>query len=379
MADSTVPGMPKPPGAGKDGARQRTRPATTASAPRRPRRMLVISDAWHPQVNGVVRTYENLVREVESLGTEIRVIGPGDFPRRFAMPSYPEIELAVAPARRLGELIGTDRETAVHIAVEGPLGWAARRHCLRHGLAFTTAFHTDFPAYAALRTPAPLRPAVRRTAIALLRRFHAPAAAVFVATASLAATLRGWGFGQPFVELVRGVDTALFHPAPPRPARPRPVLLFVGRVAVEKNIEAFLALDLPADKMVVGDGPLLEVLRARHPDVRFPGVLTGAALAEAYRQADCFVFPSRTDTFGMVLVEAMASGLPIAAHDATGPRDIVTRPELGAIDEDLATAVRRALAAPGTPQDRHRAARERFCWPAVGRCFLDHAFGPNPP
>lgn len=338
-----------------------------------PQRILIVTDAWIPQVNGVVRSYENIRQHLQAQGATVAVIGPDAFPS-VALPGYPEIPLALAPARRLAALIEDFDPEAVHIAVEGPLGWAARAHCLRRGRRFSTAFHTNFPAYAALRTPAPLRSTVERMTVSLTRRFHAPAAFTYVATASVEAQLRRWGFAGRLPRLSRGVDSARFHPGPERPADDPPVLLYVGRVAPEKNVEAFLRLAPaeigPARKVVVGDGPQLAALRRRYPEVEFTGVLTGAALAAAYRAADVFVFPSRTDTFGIVLIEAMASGLPVAALDTPGPRDIIAGdPRLGAVEGDLAAAVRRALAAPGTRADRHRLARERYDWAEVAAGF----------
>ena len=337
------------------------------------KRILIVSDAWHPQVNGVVRTYESIAAELERQGCAVRVIGPGDF-RTLALPNYPEIALAVAPYRRLVRMIEEFAPDAVHLAVEGPLGWAARRWCLRTATPYSTAFHTNFPAYAALRSPRPLRPPVTRLTIAALRRFHDPARLIHVATPSVEALLRGWGFTNRMVRLSRGVDVTLFHPGPPRPTADPPVMLYVGRIAPEKNLDEFLALPQPGRKVVVGDGPARAALARRFPGAEFRGTLIGADLAHAYREADVFVFPSRTETFGIVLIEALASGLPIAAHDAPGPRDILAGDtRLGAIDDDLGRAVTRALAAPGSRADRHAIARRRYSWAQVAQDFRDHA------
>ncbi len=345
--------------------------------PQARQRILIVTDAWHPQVNGVVRSYEYLIREFEALGHVTRVISPQDF-RRMPLPGYPEIELALLPYRKLARMIAQFQPTLVHIAVEGPLGWAARRYCLRHGQPFSTAFHTNFPAYVALRAPSWLRPWIEGGTLACLRRFHHAARHIHVATPSMEQALRDWGFGTPLVRLSRGVD-AIFGPDPdPRP-KSEPVLLYVGRVAPEKSVTSFLSLTEAqigrARKVVVGDGPALAELRAAHPDVTFTGTLTGSALAQAYRMADLFVFPSRTDTFGMVLVEALASGLAIAAHDVPGPRDIVTRPELGALDDDLGRAITRALASPGSRASRAAHARATYDWAAVAADFLRHDVG----
>ncbi|MRH20776.1 glycosyltransferase [Rhodovulum strictum] len=350
----------------------RARPAAppARTRPAGPLRILIVSDAWQPQVNGVVRTYENLTARLSGAGHAVQVIGPAAFPG-LALPSYPEIPLALPFYRRLADMIEAFGPDAIHIPVEGPLGWMARRWCLARGVPFSTAFHTDFPAYVALRAPGALRGATGAMTIAALRRFHARAHHVYVATAALEEKLRGWGFANRFVRLSRGVDLDLFHPGPARPetADP-PVLLYVGRVAPEKNIEAFLALPGAARKVVVGDGPLLAALRQRHPQVDFRGTLTGTPLADAYRAADAFVFPSRTDTFGIVVIEALACGIPVAAFPALGPRDIVGGdPRLGAIDEDLAAAVARALAAPGSRADRHDHVRAQYSWDEAARIF----------
>ncbi|MGC9419711.1 MAG: glycosyltransferase family 4 protein [Rhodovulum sp.] len=351
-----------------------SRPAQTPGSGTLPRRILIVSDAWAPQVNGVVRTYENIIRRVDRDECEVRVIGPADF-ANTALPSYPEIRLALPRPGQLAAMIERFDPQAIHIPVEGPLGWAARRWCLRNGRAFSTAFHTNFPAYVAVRAPRPLRAGVQRAAVAGLRRFHAPARFIYVATRALEAQLGAWGFANRCVRLSRGVDSELFHPreADAGPAD-EPVLLYVGRVAPEKNIEAFLALKTPGRKVVVGDGPSLPMLRAAHPEVTFRGTLTGAPLAEAYRAADVFVFPSRTDTFGNVLLEALASGLALAAYDVPGPRDIIGGDaRLGATDADLGAAVARALASPGTRQERHAAARTRYSWDKVARDFRCHS------
>lgn len=351
----------------------RAQPVTLSAGGRR--RILIVSDAWWPQVNGVVRSYENICRELQALGHDVRVIGPQGF-TVMPLPCYHEITLALFPYRRLARQIAAFNPDMIHIAVEGPLGWAARRYCLRQGLPFSTAFHTNFPAYIALRAPRALRGLAERLTLSLLRCFHEAAHHIYVATPSIEAQMRDWGFRGQFVRLSRGVDTAQFAPAPEAAPRTVPVLLYVGRVAPEKSIESFLRLTEaetgPARKVVVGDGPTLPALRRAFPDVEFRGTLTGPALADAYRAADVFVFPSRTDTFGIVLIEALASGLPIAAHDVPGPRDIVTQPCLGALDPDLGRAIRRALAAPGTRKMRNAHARAHYTWDSVAVQFLDN-------
>jgi glycosyltransferase involved in cell wall biosynthesis len=334
----------------------------------RPQRILVVSDAWHPQVNGVVRTLSTVVEELRRTGDTIEVIGPDRF-LSVPTPGYAEIRLAVAPWQRLRRLVDAFAPDAVHIATEGPLGWAMRALCRRRDWRFTTSFHTRFPEYLHARTRLPVA-----LSWAVMRRFHAAGAGTFCATPSLARELAGRGFAQ-LVAWSRGVDLERFRPeaadgATPEPweAMPRPIFLYAGRVAVEKNIEAFLSLDLPGSKVVVGDGPQRAALTRRFPQAHFTGWRSGAALARAYARADVFVFPSRTDTFGLVLLEALACGTPVAAYPVTGPIDVIANDPVGALDEDLRAACLRALSA-----DRAtcRAHAERFSWAACAARFRD--------
>ena len=257
------------------------------------------------------------------------------------------------------------------------MGWAARRYCLRHRRPYSTAFHTNFPAYIAVRAPGVIRAPLQKLTLWALRRFHDRAEYTYVATPSVTAQLRAWGFAGVIRPLSRGVDAGVFHPPAVFVRNDVPVLLYVGRVAAEKNLDAFLGLTPaqtgPVRKVVVGDGPALGALRRAYPDVAFLGTLTGQALADTYRAADVFVFPSRTDTFGIVLIEALACGLPIAAYDVPGPCDIVTDPSLGALDDDLRAAISRALDAPGTRQSRSAHAHARYSWAAVAVAFLGGA------
>ena len=328
-------------------------------------RVLIVTDAWAPQVNGVVRTLSTTAAELRRLGHTVDIIGPDRF-RTIPCPTYPEIRLSLFPRRRLARLIEGFMPCALHIATEGPLGIAARRWALRNGQRFTTAFHTRFPDYLQARTRIPAR-----ITYAWLRRFHRPSAGLMVATPSLAADLGARGFRN-IKAWSRGVDTKLFRPALPGEARedwglPRPIFLYVGRVAVEKNIRAFLDLDLPGSKVVVGDGPQLAALRRDYAGVHFAGARFGAELARAYAGADVFVFPSRTDTFGLVIIEALACGTPVAAYPVTGPIDIITDPAVGATDTDLRAAALRAL-------DSDRAAcrlhAELYSWQATTEMFL---------
>ncbi|MEO0894118.1 MAG: glycosyltransferase family 1 protein [Pseudomonadota bacterium] len=339
-----------------------------------PTRILVVSDAWLPQVNGVVRTYQNLRKQLALHGSEMRVIGPADFPN-MAMPSYPEIRLAMPLFRRLRRMIEAFDPQAIHIPVEGPLGWMTRHWCQRNDRAFSTAFHTNFPAYVAVRTPKLLRSRSKALSVSTLKRFHGPAKFIYTATPALDSLLRNWGVENRFERLSRGIDAEQFYPATaPKSTSDIPVLLYVGRVAPEKNIEAFLALKTHGRKVVVGDGPHLQQLRRRYPDVTFRGMLVGDPLAAVYREADVFVFPSKTDTFGNVLLEAIASGLPCAAYDVTGPRDILSAdPALGAVDDDLSQAIKRALKASGTRASRHAYAVKTYSWEKVAADFQRHS------
>jgi glycosyltransferase involved in cell wall biosynthesis len=326
-------------------------------------RILVVSDAWRPQVNGVVRTIESVALHLRLAGDTVEVIGPDRF-RTIPLPGYAEIRLALRPRPRLERLVDGFAPDAVHIATEGPLGWAMRALCLRRGWPFTTAFHTKFPDYIRARTGLPTG-----LAWAVLRRFHEAGAGTFAATPSLCAELRARGFTKPR-PWTRGVDLDRFRPEPrdPFPGLKRPVFLYAGRLAVEKNIEAFLSLDLPGSRVVVGDGPRRAALARRHPGAHFIGWRDDAALARSYAGADALVFPSRTDTFGLVLLEALASGTPVAAYPVTGPLDVVTDPAVGALDDDLRAACLRAL---DCDRARCRAHAERFTWAACARAFRE--------
>ena len=330
-------------------------------------KLALVTDAWFPQVNGVVRTLSRMKQELEALGHAIEVVSPSDF-RTVGCPTYPEIRLAVLPGRGVARRLAASGAQAIHLPTEGPLGVAARRWCIKCRLPFTTSYHTRFPEYLAARAPVPLAWGYRA-----MRWFHAPSAGVMVATASLREELAARGFRN-LRPWTRGVDLTLFRPRPgqaPPYALPRPVLLYVGRVAVEKNIEAFLSLDVPGSKVVVGGGPQLEQLRRRFPSAHFVGPQQGEALAAHYAAADVFVFPSLTDTFGLVVLEALASGLPVAAHPVTGPKDILAGSAAGVLDRDLRQAVLAALTlerSAATAQARAHA--ETFSWRATADLFL---------
>ncbi len=324
----------------------------------------MVTDAWYPQVNGVVRTIATVRDEIRKLGHTVEVIGPEHF-RTVPMPTYPEIRLAIAAGRKLTRMIAAMDPDAIHIATEGPLGHAARRYCMRRGISFTTAYHTRFPEYIRDRAPVPLF-----LSYAVVRRFHRPAAAVMVATASIEQALKARGFTN-IRHWTRGVDTDQFHPRDKSfITDPRPISMYVGRVAVEKSIEDFLRLDLPGTKYVVGGGPQLEDLKLRYPGVRFVGPMHGEELAQYYAAADVFVFPSRTDTFGLVLLEALASGVPVAAYPVAGPLDVLgDTKDVGALDEDLGRAVRQALTC---SPERCREFALGYSWRASAEQFLSN-------
>jgi glycosyltransferase involved in cell wall biosynthesis len=328
-------------------------------------RVLIVSDAWVPQVNGVVRTLQTIAEEIRAMGKTVEIIGPDQF-RTIPMPSYPEIRLALFPGRKLARLIEAFAPDALHIATEGPLGIAARRYARRHKMAFTTAFHTRFAEYLNARTRIPTR-----LTYAWLRTFHSAGAGVMVATQSLRDELTARGFAN-VRAWSRGVDLEAFHPEPRENWNlQRPIFVYVGRVAVEKNLRAFLDLSLPGSKLVVGDGPQLRSLQRDYPAVHFAGARHGAALAAAYAGADVFVFPSRTDTFGLVVLEALASGLPVAAFPVTGPMDILGESAcpVGVLNEDLQRAALDALRIDRTACRPHA---ETYSWSACALRFLDN-------
>ncbi len=327
-----------------------------------PARILIVSDAWRPQVNGVVRTLASVADELAAMGHTVDVIGPDRF-RTVAMPTYPDIRLAILPGRKLSRLVEAFAPDALHIATEGPLGLAARRWAVKRGCAFTTAFHTRFPEYLQARSVLPTGPAYW-----LLRWFHRGGQGIMVATESLRAELAGRGFAD-LRSWSRGVDLDLFTPEPRDPftGLARPVFLYVGRIAVEKNITAFLELDLPGSKVVVGGGPQFEALRRTYPATTFTGPRAGRALSASYAGADCFVFPSLTDTFGLVMLEALACGTPVAAFPVTGPLDVLGTHAVGVMHADLRTAALRAL---DTDRATCRAHAERFSWRACAELFL---------
>jgi glycosyltransferase involved in cell wall biosynthesis len=323
-------------------------------------RVLIVTDAWEPQVNGVVRTLKSTRRELQALGHSVEMLTPLEF-CTVACPTYPDIRLSLFPGRTVARRIRELAPQALHIATEGPLGMAARAFARRNNLPFTTAYHTRFPEYVQARLKFPLSWTYR-----FLRWFHAPSKAVMAPTPVVVRDLEAWGF-ENVVLWTRGVDLEVFKfTRTNRLATQPPIFLYVGRVAVEKNVEAFCELDLPGSKWVVGEGPALPAIRAKYPQVSYLGVLDQQALAEVYAAADVFVFPSKTDTFGLVLLEAMACGLPVAAYPVTGPLDVLGDSGAGAMHEDLRTACLQALKIDRATARRHA---ERFSWRAATEQF----------
>ena len=323
-------------------------------------RIMIVTDAWIPQTNGVVRTLTQTRDWLVRFGHEVRMLTPRDF-RSIACPTYPEIRLSLVPRRGLAALVADFAPHALHIATEGPLGLAARRHCIRNELRFTTSYHTQFPQYIRARFPIPMT-----ASYWALNRFHGAGARCMVSTVSLRRDLATRGFKN-LASWRRGVDTELFKPGDKDfLTLPRPIAAYVGRVAVEKNIEAFLDMPWHGSKIVIGDGPERLRLQAEHPGTLFAGFRFGEDLAAHLAAADVMVFPSRTDTFGLVNLEAMACGVPVAAYPVTGPIDVIEDGVTGALDEDLGRAARRALE---LDPARCREQALRFGWDASAREF----------
>jgi len=331
-------------------------------------RILVATDAWHPQINGVVRTLTSLARSARQLGVDIEFLTPDGFPG-VPVPTYPGLRLALPRRRQIARRIEQARPDAIHIATEGPIGHMVRGYCRKHGRPFTTSYTTRFPEYIAARAPIP-----EAWTYAVLRRFHGAAAVTMVSTQSLMLELRQRGFSN-LGMWTRGVDTDLF-----RPERAidlgfaRPIFMSMGRLAVEKNLEAFLSLDLPGIKVIIGSGPEEAALKRRFPDAKFLGLLENGALAAHLAAADVFVFPSRTDTFGLVMLEAMACGTPVAAFPVTGPIDVVTPGVDGALNDDLAAAAHAALE---IDRDACRRSALARTWARASAQFLSHLVRAN--
>ncbi len=325
-------------------------------------RILLATDAWEPQVNGVVRTLTRTVAECRAMGHEVLVISPDQF-KTIPMPTYPEIRLALGAYEEIREKFKAFEPDGIHIATEGPIGMAARRLCIEWKLPFTTSYHTKYPEYIAARFPVPLS-----VGYAFMRWFHKPSGRVMVATPTMRNDLEKHGFRN-ISPWSRGVDTELFRPDLPPifEGMERPIFVSVGRVAVEKNIEAFLETDLPGTKVIVGDGPSRAELEKKYPAAKFLGARFGEELARCYADADVFVFPSLTDTFGLVILEAMATGTPVAAYPAPGPIDIIPNSNAGVVDEDLEKACLECL---DLDRKKVRAYAELYSWRASAEEFV---------
>ena len=332
-------------------------------------KILIVTDAWTPQVNGVVRTLETLGSELVAMGHSVRYATPENH-TTLPLPTYPEIRLALFPRQTIMRAIDEFKPDAIHIATEGTIGYSARAICLERGLGFTTSFHTRFPDYVHARFPFIPESAV----YGALKAFHAPATAIMVSTLSLKSELETHGFSK-VVLWSRGVDVERFRPdakhegANVAASATPPIFLYVGRLAVEKNVDAFLALDLPGTKVVVGEGPQRAELETRFPGALFLGQKVGAELASLYAASDVFVFPSRTDTFGLVLLEALACGTPVAAYPVQGPLDVLGDADIAVLDEDLRSA---CLEAHAIPRERCRAFALARSWRASTMEFLDN-------
>lgn len=337
-----------------------------------PNHVVIVTDAWHPQPNGVVRVLESLRRVLERDGRRVSIIEPSQF-TTVPLPTYAEIPIAILPGRQVARLLEEARPDAIHIATEGPLGRAARAWCLKQKQPFTTAYHSKFPEYIHARTGLPLP-----WLYGMMRRFHAPSSAVLAPSENVYRELTAWGFTN-VRHWAHGVDTTTFRPNQKdyfdsvlkKSGRQRPLFLYVGRVTIEKNLTAFLDLDLPGSKVVVGSGPQRDALVRAYPDVHFHIANGDDELRQCFNSGDVFVFPSRTDTFGLVMLEALACGVPVAAFPVTGPRDVLgdAAGRAGIMDEDLRSAALRALELdPATC----RAHAEAFSWDEVARQFLEN-------
>ncbi|MCA9388589.1 glycosyltransferase family 1 protein, partial [Candidatus Berkelbacteria bacterium] len=335
----------------------------------------IVTDAWHPQINGVVRIYEHIISQLQKEGHRIKVIGPPDFPINLPIPFYREINFAIAPHSHLVKLIDEFAPESIHIATEGPLGFAAQKYCLKRDIPFTTAYHTEYAQYISKRI-AKLAPQIEdwshEKIDSELKKFHARASATMVTNKVIRAELLKRGYIGQLKVILPGVDLALFKPGKKTKfeSLTRPVALYVGRIAFEKNLEDFLEMKWEGSKVLVGQGPDLAKLKGVHPEVIFLGKKTGRELAEYYRSADVFVFPSKTDTFGLVMIEALASGIPVAAYNVVGPKNIITESFLGSLGSNLEKSALRALDS-GNAKQRHQYIEKTYSWTKAAEEFLN--------
>jgi len=349
-------------------------------------KILIVSDAWHPQVNGVVRTLENTVRELKALNHKVEVIGPEKSLFSIPAPTYPEIRLEFFAEKRLKAALDKFRPDVIHISTEGPLGMAMRRICLKEKRPFSTAYHTCFPEYIERRVPKFFAKTAKMLTYQFMKSFHAPSGSVMVSTPTIEALLRKHRITR-LKRWSRGVDVSVFHPYPKQKELEdyrdlkHPLFLYVGRVAVEKNLEVFLNADLPGTKVIIGDGPDENMFKKKYPAVAFLGKKSGEELARHYAAADVFVFPSKTDTFGLVLLEALACGIPVASYPVQGPRDVLVEKEAEAVSvmkPDLREAALAALALEAKASDCHAFVLSRYTWGACTKQFLDNLQGTTP-
>ncbi len=345
-------------------------------------KILIISDAWEPQLNGVVRTYQNIIPEIEALGHTVKIIGPRDFPYRTP-PINHDVELALFPGRTIEETLDSFEPDRVHIAVEGPIGWSARNICLKRGIKFSTCFHSNFADFFVAKLGGrfnALANVLSKKSFDVLRNFHEASSGIFVASKALEEELVSHGFKGPFLPMTRGAKAEFFHtgPATKFEGLPRPIILSVGRVSQEKNYDVFLSTECEGTKVVIGDGPYLEALKKKYPDVVFLGRREKEELGEYFRSADVFAFPSEFDTFGIVQVEALISGIPVAALDSYAAKSVLTDPQFGSYDKDFRAAILQAADCVGdqsTREERSKKAREQYSWGKAAKQFL--AFDPS--
>lgn len=336
-------------------------------------KILIVSDAWLPQLNGVVRTYQYLIPELEQLDHSVKLVGPADF--KWRTPAIHDVQLAFFTRQKLEILIKEYTPDRIHIAVEGPLGWTARKICIKNNLPFTTCFHTNFPVFVTKHLKGLFKifeKPLYNFSFNILRNFHAPSSCIFTATQELTEKLKAHGFKGPFARMTRGADNRYFYVGEKNLFHdlPKPVAIYVGRVSKEKNIDAFLSAHWEGSKVVVGDGPDLDRLKHQFPDARFLGRKEGRELGDHLRSADIFAFPSLFDTFGIVMIEALSCGLPVAAFYADGANSIITEDLLGARDTDFSTAMTKALSAPGTPEMRADMVKKHYSWGKTAKQFL---------
>ena len=345
-------------------------------------KILIISDAWEPQLNGVVRTYQNIIPELEALGHTIKILGPRDCPHRTS-PINHDVELALFPKKTIEETLDSFEPDRVHIAVEGPIGWAARKICMSRKIKFTTCFHSNFPNFLTAHLKGifkKLAPWISKKCYAFLRKFHESSSGIFVASKALEEELVSHGFKGPFLPMTRGAKAEYFHTgsATKFEGLPRPIILSVGRVSQEKNLDVFLSAKCEGTKVVIGEGPYLKKLKKKYPDVVFLGRREKEELGEYFRSADVFAFPSEFDTFGIVQVEALISGIPVAALDSYAAKSVLTTPLFGNYDNDFEIALQKAIASIGdqsTREQRSQKAREQYSWGKAAKQFL--AFDPS--